>query len=312
MQGRLRGFVTSLALCLVSTGAMATHPSPASNKAPPLQATMFYPAEEGVRPPVPGILVLGGAEGGDTWAKQVAQELSKSGYAALAEAYFNGPGLDAQLVAIPVERLQAGIDRLVSDPRVDPKRIAVIGLSKGAEAALVLAAMDPRIKAAVAASPSDVVWQGIDRKTGRAASSWTRSGQPLTYVPFASCDDCRSLGALYTASRQRTNVLAEAAIPVEKTHGPIMLIASTSDAIWPSAVMADAIAQRLKEHAFHHNITRVDYPEGGHFSFGPLAEKDAVGDAGFGGGTAEGVIAARKDSWGKVAAFLRGALLPRP
>lgn len=271
---------------------------------------MFYPADASQRPLLPGILVLGGAEGGDVWAKQVARGLSESGYAALAEAYFKAPGLDDQLMDIPVERLQAGIDRLVSDPRVDPKRIAVVGLSKGAEAALVLATIDPRVKAAVAASPTDVVWQGIDRKAGKVASSWTRSGQPLAYVPFVSCDDCHSLGALYTASRERSHVLAQAAIPVEKIQGPIMLIASTSDAVWPSAAMADAIEQRLKGHSFHYNLVRADYPDAGHFSFGPLAEKDAAGDAGFGGGTAEGVVAARRDSWSKVVGFLRGALSP--
>ena len=116
---------------------------------------MVYPDLTNRR--VPGMLVLGGAEGGDTWAKAVAEDLAQHGYAALAEAYFNAPGLDAQLQNIPVERLRRGIDRLIGDPRVDPRRIGVLGLSKGAEAGLVLASSDPRIVAVVAGSPSDVV-----------------------------------------------------------------------------------------------------------------------------------------------------------
>lgn len=312
MQRRLKGFVAALVLCLVSTSGAASASPSAPNGTLSLQATMFYPTSAAQRHRLPGVLVLGGAEGGDAWAKQVAKGLSESGYAALAEAYFRAPGLDDQLIDIPVERLQAGIERLVNDPRVDPMRIAVVGFSKGAEAALVLATMDPRVKAAVAASPTDVVWQGIDRKSGKVASSWTLSGQPLTYVPFVSCGDCHSLGALYTASRERTHELNAAAIPVEKIHGPIMLIASSSDAVWPSATMADAIMKRLRDHSFHYNVTRADYPNAGHFSFGPLAEKDAAGDAGLGGGTAEGVVAARRDSWGKVVGFSRGALSENP
>ena len=265
------------------------------------RATMFHPVR--TKSPIPGVLVLGGAEGGDKWAKDVAQALASDGYVALAEAYFKGPGLDDQLQQIPLERLKQGIDALVRDPRVDPHRIAVLGLSKGAEAALLLAASDLRIKAVVAGSPSDVVWQGIDRKAGTVKSSWTVGGKPLTFVPFVSCDGC-SLGALYANSRKVPGVVAGAAIPVERIGGPVLMLASTNDAVWPSETMAQAVRLRLKGYGFRYPVVILSYPDGGHFTLGTLAETDAASDARFGGGTADGVLAARRASWPQVLSFL--------
>ncbi len=277
---------------------------------PGYQATIAYPPSAARRSP--GVLVLGGAEGGDKWAKAVARELAEHGYAALAQAYFKAPGLDDQLMEIPLERLRQGVERLVHDPRVDPRRIAVLGLSKGAEAALVLAASDPRIRAVVICSPSDVVWQGVDRKTGAVKSSWTRSGRASAFVPFVACEGC-SLGALYTRSHEAGGeIVAEAAIAVERVAGPVLMLASTSDAVWPSAAMAQALEARLKQHRFRYPVVLLSYPEGGHFTPGPLAAEDAQADAAFGGGTAEGVLAARRNSWPRVISFLYTAFHRTP
>jgi len=274
---------------------------------------MFYPRLGSDR--VPGILVLGGAEGGDKWAKAVAAQLSEHGYAALAEAYFKAPGLDDQLQQIPVERLMRGIDQLAADRRVDRRRIAVLGFSKGAEAALLLASFDPRIKAVVAGSPSDVVWQGIDQQQGTVRSSWMSGGHPLPFVSFTNCTDCRSLAALYLKSREvpgASAALKTAAIPVEHIRGPILLLASPNDAVWPSQAMAEALKSRLEQHRFSHAVVLLSYPNGGHFTLGPLAEQDAKSDADFGGGDVEGVLAARRASWPQMLSFLDKAFHYHP
>lgn len=299
---RIGVFFGLLASSLVA--ANADHSDHTSQPMP--VGKVYYPAGPSRR--APGILVIGGAEGGRAWAEAAATLLADDGYVALAEAYFNAPGLPLRLQLIPLERFRAGIDQLASDPRVDGRHIAVLGFSKGAEAALLIASRDPRIKAVVAGSPTDIIWQGIDRQTGSVVSSWTSAGIPLPFDPFASCAECKSLADLYSKSRDSAGSEGQAIIPVETVNGPVLMTASDRDGIWPSLMMADAIAERLVKKRFRYKVQTLRYPDGGHFTLGPLAPADADGDASFGGGTPKGVIAARRDSWPRVLSFLGHAL----
>lgn len=286
--------------------AMANADCGRSIEHPTLVGKIYYPTSTSRRQP--GILVIGGAEGGSAWAETTAQMLSDHGFVALAAAYFNAPELPPRLQLIPLERFRAGIDQLSSDPRVNRRRIAVLGFSKGAEAALLIASRDHRVKAVVAGSPSDVIWQGIDRQVNSVVSSWTSGGTPLPFIPFTSCTECKTLADLYAVSRKTFETEVGAIIPVEAINGPIFMTASDRDSIWPSSRMADAVTKRLAEKKFGHKVETLQYPDGGHFTLGPLAPADADSDASFGGGTSGGVKAARRDSWPRVLSFFDHAL----
>ena len=101
-----------------------------------------------------------------------ARLLADHGVAALPLPLF-----DEELEEVPLERFGPALDTLASISL----RLAVIGVSKGAEAALLLAAGDARITAVAAFAPSSVVWAGL---AGRQRSSWTRGGLPLPFVPY--------------------------------------------------------------------------------------------------------------------------------
>ena len=84
-----------------------------------------------------------------------------------------GPsGSEVPLESFPLDELAERNDRLV-----------VMGSSWGAEAALLLGALDERVDAVVAFAPSAYVW-GRFVEDGRQRSAWTWQGEPLPFVPF--------------------------------------------------------------------------------------------------------------------------------
>lgn len=265
-----------------------------------LSATLYVPADGKKHP---ALLVVGGAEGGREWARGVARKLAEEGFVTLAQSYFNGPGLPKTLANIPLERFQRAVDYLQALPSVERGHLGVVGLSKGAEAALALAAREPRLRVVVAASPSDVVWQGIDRSGGAPASSWSFRGVPLAYVPFQPCVRCRGLLDLYTQSHPQA--LAADHVEGKGMAASVLLISSEQDQVWPSSAMARALAARLRREG-DAVVSVIDYLTGGHFAFGlPPTPASAKEDTGFGGGTPDGLVLARKESWKRVLEFLR-------
>lgn len=303
MPSRGLGWMGRAALVLAFAGgnaARATDVVTTEVETGAVSATLYVPADH-IRHPA--LLVLGGAEGGRDWARGVARQLAQEGYVALAQSYFNGPGLPKTLTNVPIERFQRAVDYLQALPSVKPGQLGVVGLSKGAEAALALAAHEPRLRVVVAASPSDVVWQGIDRSGGAPASSWSFHGVPLAFVRFQPCAQCRGLLDLYRHSYPQ-------AVPADHIEGKgiaasVLLVSSEQDQVWPSTAMARALAARLRQEGTP-LVSVVDYPAGGHFAFGPPpTAASAKEDTGFGGGTPEGLVAARKESWKRVLEFLR-------
>jgi dienelactone hydrolase len=266
----------------------------------------------------PAVLVLGG-DGGvpATWAPVLAGH----GYVTLSLAYFGAEGLPADLVEVRLEYLERGMDWLRARPSVDPGRIAVLGHSRGAEAALLLAATYPEVRAVVALAPSHVVWEGAraGRPTGLAAlkperSAWTLGGRPLAFVPRTVAPDLAArveagqrIRAIELARLSSVDLMAveRARIPVEKVRGPVLLVSSLSDGMWPSAAMADRVTEALRAVRFPHRVEHLQYDALAH------AVPDAwlpVAHGGTLGGTAEGTMRAYASYWPALLSFLDGSL----
>ena len=269
-------------------------------------ANFFAAAAKGKRP---AILLIGGSEGGLAAGDGgPIKALTAEGFDVLYLCYFGCPGTPPRLVAVPLETFERGLAFLRAQAGVDGRRIAVVGGSKGAEAALLLATRDPKLKAVVAAMPSSVVWPGI-AASATLEPSWTERGAPVADLPYAFAAYAKGgIFGLYSEALPTLAQHPEAAIPVERIAGPVLLICGEADSLWPSCRMADQIAERLKAHARPAAVI-LRYQDAGHAVFGPPVSGPHPWLASL-GGSADGNNAARADAWPKLVAFLEATLRP--
>ena len=277
-----------------------------------LVGTLFVPPGTG---PFPALIALGGSEGGNS-AEDVGALLSSHGYVCLALAYFGADSLPGSLEEIPLEYFVRALDWLADQKLVSRNRIGILGTSKGAEAALLLAARDSRIRAVVAYEPSGVVWSCLCEGTGK--SSWSWKGGPVAFVPFQEDPANRPpegfpmrIGHNYEFSLNNKPAVQKASIPVEMINGPILLISGKDDQLWPSFRLGKGIMQRLA--ARHHRFRdrQLAYPDAGHLigkAYLPVGATLIAGGQIETGGNLWGNAKAQEDSWPNVLTFLHHAL----
>jgi len=223
---------------------------------------------EGVAPR-PLLVGLGGAEGGNAWAspawERQRERFLEQGYAMLALGYFGAPGTPEKLDRISLDGIHAAIRQAAGDPRVDANCIAVIGGSRGAEAALLLASHFPDIDAVVALVPGSAVF--ASGTTAMVTPAFSLHDQPLPFVPvpWSTTGDllAGNLRGAFETMMDDTAAMEQAAIAVERIAGPILFVSATRDEAWPSREMSDAMMQRLRAHGFAHAAEHI-VVEGGH------------------------------------------------
>ena len=287
---------------------------------------LFIPPGHG---PHPVVIVLSGSGGGFDLDK--AATLSRHGFATLALAYFGIPPLPAWLHRIPLDYFEAALTWLASHRELDSERIAALGVSRGAELALLLATKFPQIRSVVAYTPSSVVWAagGRDKSTGEIIPSWTWRGEAIPFaplplrsfmlrsaVPVAVARRPVMFRNLFRAGLCNREAIARAAIPVEQIGGPIMLVSGGDDHVWPATEMCEAILARLTDHRFPHTVEYRNYPHAGHmlrYPYLPTTTRQSrnrhLRNARFSfGGTAAADAEANADSWRRTIAFLRAHL----
>ena len=266
----------------------------------------FYAAPGALRRT--GLLMLTGSGGGYP-DEAAARDLARAGYPVLALAYFrdregNPPELEQkELRNVPLEYIFRALDWLQARPEVRADRIALMGESRGAELALMIASLRPDVAGVIAYSPQELRWAAV----GGGGAAWTLNGIPLPYA--------EGVYNRTTPMSQFTDILDgpvavrdAAAIEVEHIHGPVLLISSRADALSPSARMANDIEARLRAHGFSYRIENVQYENASHLlmGFGRGLTEIRVRDLftiHF-GGTAEGTEAARNSGWARAKEFL--------
>lgn len=229
----------------------------------------------------PLLVGLGGAEGGNAWAsdywKPQRDRFIEQGYAFLAIAYFGEAGIPAELDRIAVEGVYNAIIQAANDPRINRDCIALIGGSKGAELALLLASHYPEIKAVGAIVPGNAVFVALT--SAMSTSSFTMHDEPLPFVPVPwSALPALLLGDLRSAWEimlQDEIAVMRAAIPVENINGPVFFLSATEDEFWPSSEMSQSMMSRLDEHDFEYPHQHIAI-DGNHSA--PLAHISLVED----------------------------------
>ncbi len=218
--------------------------------------------------PRPLLVGLGGAEGGNSWTRNHWQahreRFQQQGYAFLALGYFGLPNTPERLDRIALEGVHAAIRQAQSNPAVSDECVILIGGSKGAELALVLASRYPDIDAVIALAPGDTVFPA--HTDAMNTSSWSHQGEPLPFAPIPWSATLNLIaGNIHAVMDQALagETADAAAIEVERIAGPILLVAATDDEMWPSMRMSQRLIQRLERADFGHSHELL-VVEGGH------------------------------------------------
>ncbi len=282
-----------------------------------LVGTFFQPADA---EPRPGILVMGGSEGG--LQEPRAALLASHGYAALALAYFRYETLPAELWEIPLEYFEAAIEWLRAQPSVRPDRVVVMGASRGGELALLLGARFPQVAGVVAYVPGSVVFGGFPTGPSPRAA-WTWRGQPVEYLPrtrseppaspaAAESDTPTAMTPRFLAALADADAVARVAIPVERIRGPVLVVSGSDDQLWPSPVMAEMVVTRLAAHRHPYPFRHFSAHGAGHVLKYPYlpttvdGTRHAVsGQVLLRGGTPEANAFGQAAAWADTLAFLR-------
>lgn len=246
-----------------------------------------------------GALVLAGSSGRVDSAR--AELLADHGAVAESIQWFGSAGQHDGPWEIPLELFLGR----VADLARDCDRVLVLGVSFGAEAALLTGVHSAQVAGVVAFAPPDLVWAGV-RGDGTVTSHWTLDGVPLPYVPFddtwTSEDDVPAFTGLYEASRRRFPERLDAAtIPVERIER-LVLVAGADDQVWPALPQAERIKARRAEHGLE--TVLVSDPEAGHRAILPGEPVVTGGMRMRRGGTEEADRRLGAAAWSHVAGLL--------
>ena len=222
------------------------------------------------------LICFSGSDGRFEWSRKLAAAFQAHGLTTLALAYVMEEGLPKQFYRVPIDPLETVAKRLHS---MGYEKVGLWGISKGAELALTAGSLLPGlVNAVVAVAPMSLVCQGFSKNKGISimpGSSWSFHGVELPYARFG-VDQFPLWQVLRKslAARELTmydlylplvkNPDPAAVIRVENITGPILLLSSKMDTMWPSEPAAKKVMERLREHGFAYPYRHLSYDYGSH------------------------------------------------
>ena len=217
----------------------------------------------------PLVVGLGGSEGGNAWTsthwQKTRDEFLAKGYAFLAIGYFGCKETPKVLDKIAIDEIYQAIAVAKTNKKINKAKIAVIGGSRGADLALLLASYYKDISVVVGMSSSHAVFPGHTQEF--STSCWTFKGIELPFIPVN--DEAipflmkRDLRGTFQAMLKDTVAEQKALIKVENIHGSVLLLSATKDEIIPAVEMGNKMILRLKNNGFKYPYEHIIY-EGQH------------------------------------------------
>ena len=280
----------------------------------------YFPPAAGVAPGVP-VLVLAGSGGGLPDAQ--AALLASEGHPALAQGIFAYKDLPPTLRSIPLESFRSGARWL--EQRTGAHRVAVMGTSRGSEAAGLAASYFPQdFAAAIVYVPSHLSNGAIDASVHNAGAAWTYEGKPLPWDQgetdsnnadesvHASTPPGFVATPYYLKTWSDPHIAATLGIPFERMQGPVLAIGAGADEMWPSFIGAEQIGRRLAAHGKASLAEVHIYPGAGHLvsrvgsggPFSPFVYHPVAKDFEATGGLPVANCEGSYDAWHAVIAFL--------
>ncbi|TVQ49010.1 MAG: hypothetical protein EA362_05095 [Saprospirales bacterium] len=224
----------------------------------------------------PILIVLGGSEGGVGFGRDIASPwLNSAGFHVLTVVYFRAEGLPDQLEEIPLEYLDKAISWLDNKKGKQTEKMGLLGVSKGAEKALLQASRIDRFGAIALVSPSSVIWQSINQRDFTSVkSSWTLGGEALPFMPYCYDKGFVNVFNLYNCALDDPESM-ESFIKAENINAPILLLSGGDDKLWPSERMANMLIERLEAKDFSNEVIHLNYPKAGHWLLAPHIQGNA-------------------------------------
>lgn len=217
----------------------------------------------------PTVILLGGSEGGYGMLRSpLLRDLLDQDINVISMAYFGVDGTPKTMSEINLDHLAEAIELSVKQIESSSLCYGVIGVSKGSEAALLLATYKELADAYVAVVPTHVVWQASNVTLARK-SSWVLNDEPLPFVRYpwlskATIDgvlDTNKTLALHEKAIEKAGDLEQYAIPVEQASVPILLQSALNDHVWPSHAMSMELMQRARDYEVTGDIIHTEYAD---------------------------------------------------
>ncbi len=248
------------------------------------------------------IVTFGGSDGGSDFDRSVA--LAKEGYEVVSLFYCGQDNQPASHNNVPLEFFDEFLSYAKAN-NMDASTLTLVGISKGAELALVLTNYYEEVDNVILFAPASYVFQGGDMMA--KTSSWTFGGEELQYINllpnfFGVAKLFAPMIINYPVAYRdfqhdmilKADNAEQALIDVSNFDGNIVIFAGEDDKVWPSDIMGQMIKDAAPE-----QTELIIYPDTGH-AFLPAVNTLGMAN----GGTIENNVQAQIDSDARLLEFL--------